>query len=89
MSTIIRIIIVTMKSAEIEILIEEHHERERAKRDERLRVRLSRPCSREELLMRLGGLSSPGAKAGAGEILLTNFMIPYILYIPTTRRPSL
>ena len=77
MSTIIRIIIVTMKSAEI--LIEEHHERERAKRDERLRVRLSRPCSREELLMRLGGLSSPGAKAGAGEILLTNFSAPSIM----------
>ncbi len=72
MSTIIRIIIVTMKSAEIEILIEEHHERERAKRDERLRVRLSRPCSRE-------GLSSPGAKAGAGEILLTNFSAPSIM----------
>lgn len=79
MSTIIRIIIVTMKSAEIEILIEEHRERERAKRDERLRVRLSRPCSREELLMRLGGLSSPGAKAGAGEILLTNFSAPSIM----------
>ncbi|MDE6411953.1 MAG: hypothetical protein K2L02_05420, partial [Clostridia bacterium] len=68
-----------MRNAEIEILIEEYNERERAKRDNMLRARLSRPCSREELLARLGGLASPCTDAGTGQILLTKSSSPYIM----------
>ena len=79
MSTIIHIIVDTMKGAEIETLIEEYRERERAKRDKMLRDRLSRPCSREELLSRLGGAASPRRESGMGEFLLTKSSTPYIM----------
>ena len=79
MSTIIRIIVDTMKSAEIETLIEECRERERTERDKMLRARLSRPRSREELLMRLGGLAPSCVEAGTGQILLTKSSSPFIM----------
>ena len=74
-----RIIVDTMRSAEIETLIEEYREREQAKRDNMLRARLARPCSREELLARLGGAESPCSEAGKGQILLTNSSSPFIM----------
>ncbi|MDE6411251.1 MAG: hypothetical protein K2L02_01790, partial [Clostridia bacterium] len=71
-----RIIVDTMKSAELEILIEEYHEREKAERNGMLRARLARPCSREELISRLGGNSS---RREEGAILLTKSSSPSIM----------
>ncbi len=73
-----RIIVDTMKIAEIETLIEEYNERERAERNKELRARLAHPCSREELILRLSG-TSPRANEGA--ILLTKFSSPYIMEV--------
>lgn len=74
-----RIIVDTMKIAEIETLIEEYNERERIERNQKLRARLARPCSREELFMRLSGLASTRTNEGTGQILLTKFSSPYIM----------
>ena len=68
-----------MTSAEIENLINEHNERVRQERNELLRARLARPCSSEELLLKLGDLSERIRPRGERQIPLTNTCAQYII----------
>ena len=68
-----------MRSVEIENLINEHNERVRQERNEMLRARLARPCSSEELLIRIGSLSDCMPRHGEGQIPLTNSCPQYIM----------
>lgn len=79
MSTIIRIIVDTMKHSDMEILIEEYREEEREKRNRALRARLARPCSQEELLARLGAIAPRQQRTNNNRILLTKFSGLFIM----------
>ena len=70
-----------MSSAELEILIDEHDEREKELRNRMLRARLARPCSREELLARLGALADYPLPRKERQIPLTNTSPQYIMEV--------
>ena len=68
-----------MTRTEIEILIDEHDEREKELRNRMLRARLARPCSSEELIARLGTLSDCPLRRREGQIPLTKTSAQYIM----------
>ena len=74
-----RIIYGMMNSNEIEVLIQEHDERAREQRNRMLRARLARPCSQEELLLRLAQIPECVTRQGKGQIPLTNSSTQYIM----------
>ena len=68
-----------MTRFEIEKLIEEHNKRVREERNRKLRSRLARPCTSEELIARLGRLAEDVDPYGEGQIPLTNASAQYII----------
>ena len=68
-----------MTRTELEILIEKHNEQEKELRNRRLRARLARPCSSEELLARLGSLADYSLQRKEEQIPLTNTSPQYIM----------
>ena len=70
---------IDVTSREIEILISEHDEREKERRNCMLRARLARPATQEELIMRLGALSDCLQPRREGQIPLTNAAPQYIM----------
>lgn len=68
-----------MTNAEIEKLIQSYREEQRERKNRVLRARLARPCTREELLIRLGALASVRAEEDKQQILLTKSSSPLIM----------
>lgn len=64
-----------MRYSEMENLLETYRGQLRERRNQELRARLARPCSREELLKRLGEFTP----AATEQILLTKSSAPSIM----------
>ena len=71
--------IAVMSAIEIENVINEHNQKVQAERNRMLRARLARPCTSEELLVRLGGLADCLLGHEEVKIPLTNISTQYIM----------